>query len=200
MLGFQSTHKQPLNHNLKVLSCALPTQMLTPKQSLILNKMGWELFYNTTLYYHKLQLMGKRTNKIKKNTQASLKIASLNIRGRGPSGDSKWYHINQIMKEQHLGVLAVQEAHLTPNHVDSLHTLFGKWLQIHSSQGLNANAQGVAIVLNKDLTNIKGVEEQEIIPGRAMLITLPWHSDLSLRILNIYAPNAHSENQTSGKP
>jgi hypothetical protein len=74
---------------------------------------------------------GKKTQqkkKIKKNTQASLKIASLNIRGRGPTGNNKWNHINQIMKEQRLGVLAIQEAHLTQEHVDNLHTLFGKRL------------------------------------------------------------------------
>jgi len=118
------------------------------------------------------------------------------MRGRGPKGDNKWNHINQIMREQRLGVLAVQEAHLTQEHVDSLHTLFGKRLQVKFSQGPNANAQGVAIVLNKELTNIKGIEQQDIIPGRAMLITLPWHSNLSLTILNIYAPNAHSENHT----
>src|ERR1700734_1349744 len=99
------------------------------------------------------------------------------------------------MKEQCLGVLAVQEAHLTQEHVDSLHTLFGKRLLIHFSQGPNANAQGVAIVLNKELTNIKGVVQQNVIPGRAMLIILPWHADLSLTILNVYAPNAPHENQ-----
>ena len=68
-------------------------------------------------------------------------------------GDNKWNHINQIMREHCLGVLAVQEAHLTQEHVDGLHTLFGKRLQIHFSQSLNINAQGVAIVLNKELTS-----------------------------------------------
>jgi hypothetical protein len=60
----------------------------------------------------------------------------------------------------------------------------------------HANAQGVTIILNKELANIKGIEQQDVIPGRAMLIILPWHSNLSLTILNIYALNAHSENQT----
>jgi exonuclease III len=137
----------------------------------------------------------KQKKKIKKNTRASLKVASLNIRGRGPMGDNKWNHINQIMREHRLSVLAVQEAHLTQEHVDGIHTLFGKRLQVHFSQGPNVNAQGVAIVLNKELTNIKGVEQQIIIPGRAILVTLPWHSNLSLTILNVYAPNAPHENQ-----
>ena len=138
----------------------------------------------------------QQNKKIKKNTRASLKVASLNIRGRGPVGDDKWNHINQIMKEQHLGVLAVQESHMTQDHVNNLHALFGKRLQIHFFQGPNANAQGVAIVLNKELTNIKGVEQWNVIPGRAMMIKLPWHSNLSINILNIYAPNAHNDNQS----
>ena len=90
---------------------------------------------------------------------------------------------------------AVQEAHLTQQHVDNLHQLFGKCLQIHFSQGPNFNAQGVAIVLNQELTNIKGIRKWDIIPGRAMLMTLPWHADLLLTILNVYALNAHNENQ-----
>jgi len=138
----------------------------------------------------------RKNKKIKKNTRASLKIASLNMRGRGSTGENKWNDINQIMREQRIGVLAVQEAHLTQDHVDNLHTLFGKRLQIHFLQGPNTNAQGVAIVLNKELTNVKGIDQIDVIPGRAMLITLPWHSDLSLTVLNIYAPNSHTENQT----
>jgi exonuclease III len=121
------------------------------------------------------------------------------MRGRGaPTGnnpDSKWNHINQLVKEKRLGVLAIQEAHLTQEHVDDLHKLFGKRLQIHFSQGQNTNAHGVAIVLNREITNIHGIQQVDIIPGRAMLLTLPWHSDLTITILNVYAPNAHNENQ-----
>jgi exonuclease III len=80
--------------------------------------------------------------------------------------------------------------------VDNLHILFGKCLQIHFSQGPNTNAQGVAIVLNKELTNVKGIDQIDIIPGRAILVTFLWHSDLSLTVLKIYAPNSHTENQT----
>jgi hypothetical protein len=137
--------------------------------------------------------------KIRKNTRASLKIASINMRGHGPSGsnnpDNKWNHINQLVKENRIGVLAIQEAHLTQGYVDDIHRLFGKRLQIHFSQGTNPNAQGVAIVLNREMTNIHNIKQQDIVPGRAMLLTLPWHLDKTLTILNIYAPNGHSENQ-----
>lgn len=109
--------------------------------------------------------------------------------------DNKWSHINQLVKEQRIGILAIQEAHLTQEHVDNLHSIFGKRLQIHFSQGPNANAQGVAFVLNREQTNIHDIKQHDIIPGRAMLITIPWHSNLNLTILNIYAPNAHTENR-----
>ena len=77
----------------------------------------------------------QQKKKIRKNTRASLKVASLNIRGRGPVGDNKWNHISQIMKEQRLGVLAVQESQMTQDHVNNLHALFSKHLQIHFFSG-----------------------------------------------------------------
>jgi exonuclease III len=121
------------------------------------------------------------------------------MRGRGASRgnnpDSKWNHINQLVKEKHIGVLAIQETHLTQEHVDDLHQLFGKHLQMHFSQGQNVNAHGVAIVLNREITNIHSIQQVDIILGRAMLLTLPWHSDLTITILNVYASNAHNENQ-----
>jgi exonuclease III len=43
------------------------------------------------------------------------------------------------------------------------------------------------------------VEEFELIPGRAHLIHTPWHGDLLLTILNIYAPNNHTDNETFWK-
>jgi hypothetical protein len=60
------------------------------------------------------QNRNKGKKKIKKNTRASLKIASLNMRGHGPSGkdpENKWNHINQLVKEKRIGVLAIQEAY-----------------------------------------------------------------------------------------
>jgi exonuclease III len=133
--------------------------------------------------------------KIKKNTRAHLKVATLNMRGRGSGENDKWYHINQLLKEQRIAVLAVQETHLTQQHVDNLHRLFGKRLQINFSQGPTTNAQGVAIVLNRELTNVQGIQQHTIIPGRAMILELPWHNDLTLTMLNVYAPNAHNDNQ-----
>ena len=54
-------------------------------------------------------------------------------------------------------------------------------------------------MLNKEITNIKGLQQQTVIPGWAILLALPWHSDLSLTILNVYFPNVHSESQAFWK-
>lgn len=142
--------------------------------------------------------------KIDKNTRATLKIASLNIKGRGSQLatqlDNKWNHINQLMRDKQIEILAVQETHLSDHHVQDLHTLFGRCLQIYNSIDPNLpNAKGVAIVLNRNITNTNDVQQWEIIPGRAILISIPWHITLTITILAIYAPNRPDENKTFWK-
>ncbi|KZP24557.1 DNase I-like protein [Athelia psychrophila] len=103
--------------------------------------------------------------------------------------DNKWLHVNQVMRELKIGVLAVQEAHLTPEFVEQIGDLFQRRLHIIWSQGENKNAAGVAFVVNKELAEIDKIKLTEIIPGRAAMITMPWNHDNTIRILNIYAPN-----------
>lgn len=54
---------------------------------------------------------------------------------------------------------------------------------------------GVAIILNKELTNIKEVKDYTIIPGRAIAVMIPWHLNLTILVLAIYAPNSPGENR-----
>ena len=54
----------------------------------------------------------------------------------------------------------------------------------------------MAIVINKDHSMHENIEEYKIIPGRALLARIPWHGDLLLTVLNIYAPNNHTEIET----
>lgn len=44
-------------------------------------------------------------------------------------------------------------------------------------------------VLNKELTIVEKITMEEVIPGKAAMLTIPWNNDKKLRILNIYAPN-----------
>ncbi|KIY48016.1 DNase I-like protein, partial [Fistulina hepatica ATCC 64428] len=144
-----------------------------------------------------------RRRRGKKKTGANVKISTLNMRGRGniderdTSPQSKWMHINQLMRDKRIGVLAVQEAHLTQEYVDQIERLFGRRLKVMHSSGENAmQAAGIAIVLNKEIVDIQGAEWMEVIPGRAAILSMDWGgSDRKINIMVIYTPNTPRANK-----
>jgi hypothetical protein len=98
----------------------------------------------------------KLGEKIRRKSKAAIKIATLNMRGRF-NRDSRggWLHINQIIRDNRIGVLALQETHLSSADNDKLNTLFEKNLVIFSTiDPLHPGANGTAIVLNKRLVNV----------------------------------------------
>ncbi len=132
-----------------------------------------------------------------KTTKATMKIATLNIRGGGSTTTrDKWQHVNQIMRDKNIAILAIQETHLNETSVNELNNQFNQRLRIINSQDpVNPSAgRGVAIILNKRLTSWKQVIITHVIPGRALLISLPWKGGSAINILAIYAPNSTSEN------
>ncbi|KIY46288.1 DNase I-like protein [Fistulina hepatica ATCC 64428] len=141
---------------------------------------------------------GRRGQK-KRSSKATTKIASWNMRGRGiitsasedMTTESKWLHINQIVKDRRIGVLAIQETHLTDEHTAELHDLFGKHLRIISSSHPTnpSQAAGIAIVLNREQVEADQASYETIVPGRAVLVSLPWSDERPLNILAVYAPN-----------
>ena len=134
-----------------------------------------------------------------RNTRASIQIATLNISGRGnldpQHANNKWQALNQVLRDLKIGILALQESHLDAEMVERLHSIYGRRIRIHTSEAPHSvNAQGVAIVLNRELVNIRDVTVTNIIPGRAIFMRIKWHAERELKILNVYAPNAPSEN------
>jgi hypothetical protein len=106
----------------------------------------------------------------RKRTKATLKIASLNMRGRG---EDKWHCINQLMRDKKIGILALQETHLSDQMTESLEALYHKRIKIlHTCDRNTSNAKGVAIVLNKELTNTHNIATHELIPGRAIYLNM----------------------------
>ena len=97
-----------------------------------------------------------------KNTKASLKIATLNIRGfcytEAVGNESKWNHVNQVIRDKKIGILMVQETHLTAEHKNDIENLFGKRMKIFfSADPDNSMGKGgVTVVLNKHLINTGG--------------------------------------------
>lgn len=100
------------------------------------------------------------------------------------------------MRSNGIGILALQETHLTDPHVLQLHSLFGKRLRIfHSSDPEEPNARGVALVLNHEKINPETVSQHIIVPGRALLSCIPWSNSQNINILTIYAPNQTNKNR-----
>ncbi|KAJ7330287.1 hypothetical protein DFH08DRAFT_708890, partial [Mycena albidolilacea] len=117
------------------------------------------------------------------------------MRGRLHKGEDKWLKINQIMRDRKIGILAVQETHLSPKDVDDIHKIFSKRLQIYPTiDPASPQAKGVAIVVNKEVSNITGIKSKELIPGRALRLTIPWHAEKKLTVIAAYAPNDAAEN------
>ncbi|KZT18630.1 DNase I-like protein, partial [Neolentinus lepideus HHB14362 ss-1] len=139
-------------------------------------------------------------NNTSRNTRANITIGSLNLNGRhsillGHSPISKWTSIHAAVKSARLGILAVQETHLNGEHVDEIHKLFGKRLLVINSpdpERPTASA-GVAFILNREITSTTHVKVQEIIPGRAILLSTTWHNSDRFSILNVYAPNDYAQ-------
>jgi hypothetical protein len=57
------------------------------------------------------------------------------------------------------------------------------------------NSAGIAFVLNKEITNTADATMRTLIPGRAAVLSLKWHNNETINILNIYAPNNASEHK-----
>ncbi|KAJ7301682.1 Endonuclease/exonuclease/phosphatase, partial [Mycena albidolilacea] len=126
-------------------------------------------------------------------TKASIKLAALNIRGNGK--DKKWWKLNQIINRERIGMLIVGEAHLDEDRLESIDQIFKRQLLIkYSKDPRTPNANGVAIVINRNQLKVEDIHTREVIPGRALLLETKKHNGKPLSILGVYAPNAPSEN------
>ncbi|KAG1859327.1 Endonuclease/exonuclease/phosphatase [Suillus subalutaceus] len=131
-----------------------------------------------------------------KKSCANIKVATLNMRGRWHNSSDKWSHVNQIMKDQKLGILALQETHLTKEEESALNLMPGLRLCVISSiDPAHTNAKGVAIAINKNLMNTSGIKIHELVPGRALFVIIPWQKNNTFKILAVYAPNNPQNNQ-----
>jgi exonuclease III len=53
--------------------------------------------------------------------------------------------------------------------------------------------KGIAIVLNREITNINDVQIHYLIQGKAILAKIPWHGTRTITVLGIYAPTESDE-------
>ncbi|KAF9038734.1 hypothetical protein BJ165DRAFT_1407849 [Panaeolus papilionaceus] len=111
---------------------------------------------------HQKDRRKRKPHKCPTRTWAYLTIGSLNTnRGGSMQMCTKWEHVNQIVREGKVDILAVQETHLTTEWAEDLQTRT-QW---------------------EETCTI------ELIQGRAIIVTIPWKQDKTLNIFAIYAPN-----------
>ncbi|KAH9926011.1 Endonuclease/exonuclease/phosphatase, partial [Fomitopsis serialis] len=103
--------------------------------------------------------------------------------------------INQLLREDRIGILCLQETHLNDSDVQNIENIYGRRITIHNSSSTSAtSSQGVATILNRELVDTAGTQFTEIIPGRATLLRTHWHANKHLTIMNVYAPNPPQDN------
>ncbi|KAF9035977.1 Endonuclease/exonuclease/phosphatase, partial [Panaeolus papilionaceus] len=131
-------------------------------------------------------------------TKAHINVFTFNMNGGGtPSMDPKWDHINQMMRDFKLGAGAIQETHLSEERVMDLETRYPRIKIFNSQNPERLNSKGVVICLNKLLTRADDATKIDLIPGRAILVKLPWSRlGTTLNIIGIYAPNTPDEQIT----
>ncbi len=138
-----------------------------------------------------------RARKSRDERKTAIQIASLNINGFGnlvkDHEDNKWGRIYRMMAEHRIGVLLLQETHLTEERVAGIHKMFARKIRVLFSANPEAPTQreGVAIVLNSRYVNTKTASATVIVPGRAIQVTLTCQGGDAKTFLCSYAPTSN---------
>ncbi|KAJ7019145.1 hypothetical protein C8F04DRAFT_976105, partial [Mycena alexandri] len=83
----------------------------------------------------------------------------------------KWHGLHRLMFDEKVGMMVVGETHLSAEQaVEIQESHIGRRMEIFNSPFPDGpSTKGVAIVLNRELTNTTGVKIHYIKPGRAIL-------------------------------
>ncbi|KAJ7767482.1 hypothetical protein DFH07DRAFT_736761, partial [Mycena maculata] len=100
----------------------------------------------------------------------------------------RWNEINRMLFDEKLGHLIVGETHLNDEQVNEIERAYPRMRIYNTIDPDHPNKGGVAVVLNRDITNTEGVSVRRLVSGRAILVTIPWHARRTLTILGLYAP------------
>jgi exonuclease III len=134
-----------------------------------------------------------------KKSRANIKIATLNMKGRkstrnastlGSSRTNKWSAIAKVMKTRRIGILALQETHLSEKDYEEVTKNHEKWALVFNSADADraGSSAGVAFVINKNIVPISDVKFTELIPGRAIAMTAKWYRNETITLINVYGP------------
>ncbi|KAI9056270.1 DNase I-like protein, partial [Trametes sanguinea] len=128
--------------------------------------------------------------------KTEVRVASLNINGFGnlvrDHPDNKWGKMYRMMQDNRIGILMLQETHLTEQRRKQLHRMFADRIKIlHSDHPESPTTkEGVAFVINKRIISDKGAKLTVLVPGRACQLTIPWRGGDVRDLLCVYAPTS----------
>jgi hypothetical protein len=141
-----------------------------------------------------------KANQTEYTQQSRAAIASLNIKGFGNSNplhhDNKWHHVNQLVCNKRLGILVVQETHMSKERRAEVEAAYSRRLRIFAlADREKPTAQaGIAVVFNRNVITDKDARAEELIPGRVMMATFKLWGGIEVRALAIYAYNDPRQN------
>jgi exonuclease III len=105
------------------------------------------------------------------------------------SNTYRWQEISKVIIEEKIGVCLLQETHISDSQANQLKEKYRAFKIFTSHDEAKPNSKGVTIILNKRYlqTNDPDIKTFDLIPGRALLITIRW-AKMKITILNLYAP------------
>ncbi|KAI9061455.1 DNase I-like protein [Trametes sanguinea] len=106
--------------------------------------------------------------------------------------DNKWGLLYRMMNEEGIGVLMLQETHLTEERRLEVQRMFGGRIRIYHSEHPTSprTKEGVAVVINKRLVSTEGIEARTVVQGRAIQVQIKWCGGEERRVLCVYAPTS----------
>jgi len=132
--------------------------------------------------------------------RANVRLATLNMRGRssqltGTGPILKWTTIAKALRSRQIGILALQETHLSDELAMQAEQIFSRRLTIYNSPDPEnpTSSAGVAFVINKEKLDTNNITLTTLIPGRAIFLSIPRKHGDTLHLVNIYAPNDLSQ-------
>ena len=127
--------------------------------------------------------------------QKHIKMASLNMNGRGDHSQDKWGAISNTMKRHQVAILVLQETHPSNDMKETIGRRFQNTLHIvHSADPCDPNRTvGVSFAIHKGLIDTKNTTYHQIIPGQVILLEITWNDNNRIWIKNIYTLTRNTE-------
>ena len=112
--------------------------------------------------------------------QANIRLATLNMRGHsspltGTGSISKWTAVTKVLHSRQIGILALQETHLSTKLKAQAAQILSRHFALYNSPDPEnpTGSAGVAFVINKEKLDTNSISLMTLIPGRAIFLSIP---------------------------